>query len=318
MTLPLASENRADHIAAVVVELRAFFAHHEGYAMLREQFEILLAERRAALAAGRPVEARGIAVIGDTGSGKTTAVRHLLRSYLPEAGEATAEVASFQVPSPATLKHVGHELLNALGYPMNRLPTTAIIWDKVRFHLRERQVKFLHLDEAQDLAISQSDREKIAVVNTLKSLMQNNSWPVGLILSGMPDLRSMLNMDPQLARRFHPVEFQPISAARSGRNIMQIVHAYGAKACLETASGLGEREFLERLVQASAHEFGRMIELIVNAIRERLYAGGATLEAGDFAAAFRRSTGVVDGVNPFIADQFQHLDARMLRGGVEL
>lgn len=318
MTTQQNTDRRADQIATTVVELRAFFAHHEGYAMLREQFEILLAERCAALAAGRPVEARGIAVIGDTGSGKTTAVRHLLRNYLPEAGEETAEVASFQVPSPATLKHVGYELLNALGYPMNRLPTSMIIWGKVRFHLRERQVKFLHLDEAQDLAINQSDKEKIDVVNTLKSLMQEPSWPVGLILSGMPDLRSMLNMDPQLARRFHPVEFQPISAARSGGNIMQIVRAYGAKARLETASGLGERNFVERLVHASAHEFGRMIELIVNAIRERLYTGGGTLEAVDFAAAFRRATGVVDGVNPFLADQFQHLDARMLRGGMEL
>lgn len=61
-----------------------------------------------------------------------------------------------------------------------------------------------------------------------------------------------------------------------------------------------------------------MIELIVNAICERLYMGGSTLERSDFIIAFRRATGVVDGVNPFVADQFQHIDARLLRGGTDL
>jgi hypothetical protein len=31
--------------------------------------------------------------------------------------------------------------------------------------------------------------------------MENSFWPTGLILSGMPDLKKIVNQDPQLARR---------------------------------------------------------------------------------------------------------------------
>lgn len=148
------------------------------------------------------------------------------------------------------MKHVGHELLNALGYPVGRMPTTAIIRDKVGFHLRERQVKFLHLDEAQDIASSQSAREKIAVINTLKSLMQNRTWPVGLILSGMPQLLDMLNMDPQLSRRIDPVEFLPVTAAYSFHDIIGIQEAYAVKSGLEMAPELRSPDFAEQLAHA--------------------------------------------------------------------
>src|SRR5699024_5479468 len=112
----------------------------------------------------------------------------------------TADVASFLVPSPATLKGVGISCLNGLGYPLMRDRTAGIIWELVQSHLRELQIMFLHLDEAQDLMGSQSEREMLAVVNTLKSVMQNRYWPVSIVLSGLPTLKTLLNLDPQLGR----------------------------------------------------------------------------------------------------------------------
>lgn len=119
-------------VAQKIVGLRRVFAHHPAFLRLEEQFRLLLERRRAELAADISLEARGIAVIGASGSGKTSAVARLL-SHTPglvihDDGSARADVVSFQVPSPATLKFVGQTALEATGYPMFARRTEMVIW----------------------------------------------------------------------------------------------------------------------------------------------------------------------------------------------
>ena len=136
------------------------------------------------------------------------AIRELIRQNrnLIEAdpSQDICEFIGLQVPSPATMKFVGAATLRALGYPSSGDKQGPAIWDEVKIQLKLRQTCFLHLDEAHDLARYQTDKERQSVVNTLKSLMENSYWPTGLILSGMPDLKKIVNQDPQLARRLYP------------------------------------------------------------------------------------------------------------------
>jgi hypothetical protein len=272
--------------------------------------------RRAELSEGLQPEARGLAVIGNSGSGKTDGVSHFFRKHetlsLLADGDDTADVASFLVPSPATLKGVGLSCLSGLGYPLMRDRTAGIIWELVQSHLQELQVMFLHLDEAQDLMGSQSDREMVSVVNTLKSVMQNPKWPVSLVLSGTPNLLALLNLDPQLGRRFTPISFGQLDLIDDGSNVRSLVEQYCSAIDIESDDALKDDDFIARLIHASANEFGILIEITIGAIEICFMCHETTLCKRHFVAEFRRRTGCVNDLNPFVRLNYSMLNPRLL------
>lgn len=306
-------------IPAQILTLRSIFADSPTYLALHQQFHELLEQRRTELAAGVTNEARGIALIGASGSGKTTAVKRLLKTLgslpKPLTDGAECEVLSFPVPSPATLKFVGQTGLQAIGYPLRRDKTSHIIWDMFKDHLRARKTLFLHLDEAQDLSSHQTPREMQSVINTLKSLMQNQQWPVGMILSGMPALKDMLNHDPQLARRFFPIEFPSLNAIQDTDQVLATVAYYIEQARLTAGADLLTHDLAARLIHAADGEFGLLIEYTIAAIEDALRRQDDALSVENFRAVFSRKAGCLDGMNPFIMHDFERIDCRKLLGG---
>ena len=319
MTEAATGAARSADVARMISDLRARFVAHDRYVDLCDEFDLLLHRRRADLAAGRSPAARGIAVVGNSGSGKSTAVARMLSRHpgiqclRPDRLEA--DVASFLVPSPVTLKSVGLACLaclTGLGYPLRRDRTAMIIWELVQNHLHQRRILFLHLDEVQDLHVSRSKSEIQAVVNTLKSLMQNASWPVGLILSGTMALKELINLDPQLSRRLVPVAFEPIGPTTHAGDVRAVVGGYAEAAGLPVDEDALAFESVGRLVHAGADELGLVIEIAIAAIEEALLGGQASLDRGAFARAFRRRSGAVDAINPFLCDDWRVVDARLL------
>ena len=160
--------------------------------------------------------------------------------------------------------------------------------------------------------MNRSKGEMQAVVNTLKSLMQNTLWPTGLILSGTMALRELINLDPQLSRRLVPVAFAPITLTTHGRDVRAIVGGYAEAAGLPVEEDALSRELVGRLIHAGANELGLAIEIVVAAIEEALLGGQASLDRGAFARAFRRRSGAVDALNPFLSEDWRAVDARLL------
>lgn len=306
-------EYRVDRLIA---ELRAKFVHHEAFEDLQVQFERHLRKRRAALSLGQEMEARCLAILGASGSGKTTAADRLLRDHpdikQSREGEDVAEVIRLQVPSPTTLKFVGSTMLAALGYPLVRDQSANVIWDKVREFLQLRQTLFVHLDEAQHLYTNKGTSARNDVVNTLKILMNNKTWPVGLVLSGTPDLAAMIESDVQLLRRSDIIRLKPVTWTSHGDEIGDLFNGFVQKAGLTSKDGLGQPDFLERLFHAGGNEFGTTLEIILCGIEEALYSDDTILKRAHYAEAFRRRTGCIPAFNPFIADDFLAIDVRRL------
>jgi type II secretory pathway predicted ATPase ExeA len=302
--------SRGATVAGKVLALRKIFADRPELRTLEEQFRLLLHRRRTEIEAS----VVGIAILGPSGSGKTTAVARLISHtsgiVANDPNSPRADVVSFQVPSPATLKFIGQTALEALGYPLRRDRTEMIIWQMVRQHLQARQTLFLHLDEAQDLMRHQTPKMLQGVVRTLKSLMQTRDWPVGIILSGMPDLKDLLNHDPQLARRFYPIEFSRLHPDLDGDSIASLVRDYTDRGGICVSEM--DVAFAARLIHAADGEFGLVIELVIAAIEEAFLADATTLTSAHFRAAFRRRSGCVDALNPFVAEDFERINTRLL------
>jgi Cdc6-like AAA superfamily ATPase len=300
-------------IAQITADLSARFIAHDPSAELRRQFDKILYKRRADLYAGRMPEARGIAVIGNSGSGKTTAVERLITTHpdlnLGQDGSPTCEVVSVRVPSPATLKSVGITTLAALGFPLERNKTSHQIWSLVQTYAQMRGTLFVHYDEAQDFVSSSNGKEIEDVLKTIKSFMQNREWSVGLILSGTPPLRAMLNLDTQLTRRFKPIELPRVSYTGHAPEIWATLNAYAKLTDLKLKKDIDKGDFLRRLMHASTYEFGTTIEMIISAIEEALLEGRKTLTRSDFAEAFRSRAACVDALNPIVANDYKSIDA---------
>ncbi|WCR03943.1 ATP-binding protein [Paracoccus saliphilus] len=299
-----------------VLALRSIFSSNRAYRQFEERFRYLLERRRAEIAAGVVAEARCIALIGASGSGKTTAARHLFAVQpdlvLEEPETPRMEVASLPVPTPATLKFVGQTTLTALGFPLRRERTAQTIWDMVKDHLAARQTLFLHYDEAQDLSAHQTPKELTSVVNTLKSLMQHPVWPVGLILTGTAELKTIINHDAQLARRVYPIEFPRLDLVLDAERVRQLLCLYSRRADMTPCNEVGTTEFAARLIHAGAREFGLLIELVIAALEEAMLSGAETLEILHFTRMFGKRAGCIDGLNPFVAGDFERIDTRKL------
>ena len=299
-----------------VLALRSMFSKNRTHRELDERFRYLLDRRRTELEAGVVAEARCIALIGASGSGKTTAAEHLFASQpdlvLHDPHGPRRDVASFQVPSPATLKFVGQTVLETLGFELKRDKSAQIIWSMVKGHLEARRTLFLHIDEAQDLMRHQTPRELNAVVSTLKSLLQHKSWPVGLILTGTAELKTLINHDPQLARRVYPIEFARLNILLDSDRILNAITRYADAAGIAVSPDILNPEIAARLAHAADREFGLMIEIIIASLEEAMKAGDEELSRGHFTSMFRKRTGCVDGLNVFIVDDFERIDVRRL------
>ncbi len=305
-------------IRKTIQYLRSVYLMTPSYQKLEGYFGSLLEQRRADMDDGLMNNARGIVVVGQSGSGKTSAIRELIRKnkslISTDTSQDHCEFIGLQVPSPATMKFVGAATLRALGYPYSGDKQGPAIWDQVKVQLKLRQTCFLHLDEAQDLARYQTDKERQSVVNTLKSVMENSFWPTGLILSGMPDLKKIVNQDPQLSRRLYPVEIGRLHSIRDVTPVLGTIQQYAAKARIETQSSVRNEVFAQRLMHAADYEFGLMAEITVQAFAKALQTDGFDAKLGiqHFADVFYERSAAIDGLNPFIAEDFARIDPRQI------
>ncbi len=289
-----------DDVARQIAAIKSIFVANGEFTQLKMEFDRLLRRRRAEIAAELQTEARGVALIGMTGSGKSRCVERLISTHddLRLTGRKR-EVVSFIVPSPTTLKSVGETALRALGYPMQANRTAAVLWDMVRHQLKIRGVLFLHLGEAQDLYSHRNEAEMRAVVNTLKSLMQTKDWPVGIILSGMPELETLLAFDKQLRRRVRPIRFRALDQHDNAEDIGKVIHSFADKANLEVDPMLNGQQFVDALLEVAEHRFGLTIELVVDALEEALLQEAVSLEPRHFADVVAKRTGHFSTRNRF-------------------
>lgn len=294
-------------IAGAIEALSATHVDTSREETLRQAFERLFRwegeEVRARLFAN-DLETRGILVIGDSGSGKTELVSHFLETQAAFRGGAGVEQAGYlhvTVPSPATLKSVGLEILKALGYTqVSERRERWAIWELVKHRLTLLGINVLWVDEAHDLYASGSVREQEDLLKTLKSLMQGEHAVV-LILSGTKRVADLMKVDQQVGRRFTKIELPPITFTQDGEALMALISAYAERVGLRATP---TDDLVQCLIHAAHDQFGLAIEIVIGAIEMALRNGRSEVGQEDFIEYWGMQEGCSIEANVFHTNLF--------------
>ena len=252
------------------------------------------------------LETRGIMLVEPSGGGKTTAVRRLLNrtAALNDLETGACRYVHVQVPSPATLKSLGTEILKATGFDeVGKTATAWQIFQVVRTRFVRHGIVALWLDEAQDLFLARSAQEIEETLKMLKSLMLGPAGVV-LILSGTERLGLSTSFDPQVMRRFSKIVPRDLAQGADNGRIDSILGRYAEKAGLAVSL---PGDISGRLIHASRQRFGRMIETILNAIECALLAKDKTLSIEHFAEAWGLQEGCPWDKNVFVTPNWASL-----------
>lgn len=307
----------APEIRATIADLREKYVKLERDHGFRAQLDRLLAcDANGAMLPSRVRftsggEARGLVVTDGAGGGKTSLVQQTLSNHpaLQCTDGGAMPCISITVPSPATMKSVGAEILIATGYTDYVGNATAhAIWSKVSRRFRMFGTVVLWIDEAHDVFPSRAKSEAPAILKTLKSLMQGDGAVI-VILSGIDSLWHSISCDDQVRRRFRPFALPEMATAADCHLLWDVLCGY----CKTADISPPERADLpERLVHASRRRFGRCIEQIIDAIEVALMRGDKTLEISHFADVFFAQEGCTVSENVFVVPRWSSISLTSL------
>jgi len=259
-------------------------------------------------------ETRALVVVGEAGTGKTESLRHLFLTHPSLPGYdrigSGCPLVTVTVPSPCTLKTLGMRILNALGYPLARDKKEHLVWDDVRTHLQLSGVLVLHLDEMHNLTDRANVDEIDTIRKTLKSLMASTTWPVGLVISGIPDIVPDLQKIDEIRRRGRFIRVPLLKLPADLEMIKMVIAGLADRAGIAVEAGLADA-VAPRLGHAALARFGILLELVHEAIEIALQ-GDEPLSLESFATAYTDRTGVGQLMNPFVAPYWSEIDCSLV------
>lgn len=253
-------------------------------------------------------ETRGVAFIEPSGGGKTSTISRALSKHpalSAKPGETWARYLRIQVPSPATLKSLGREVLVATGLPEVSSKSTAWeIWSLVRHRLALLNIVVLWFDEAHDMFLSGSAREIDDMLKMLKTLMQSEAAVI-LVLSGTERLAEITSYDPQVNRRFTKVVPKPLCQGVDSSNLFTLIKYFCDEVGLKFR---GADDLTGRLIHASRRRFGRAVETMIDAIECAIEEKSPELCIDHFAQAWGMQEGCEWSNNVFVASDWAAIE----------
>ena len=258
-------------------------------------------------------ESQCLVVTGEPGSGKTKEVKHQIAQFneakIPLPDGKPARIVSCLLDAKGGWKDLGSTTLRSLGYPIENLSrhTQASITARIVDHARRCGVVGIHFDEAQHILRSKNEANRHVILDSFKTLMKSQDWPLMLILTGIPELMGYVQEEPQLHRLVSHQVFPDLDVPADLGVINDIVQSAVIESRLAVAEQVMTRDLYIRLATSGAFRWGLVIGLVVDACEAARVRGSGRLERCDFAEAWFGKVASKAGLNPFTHDDYDRV-----------
>lgn len=282
---------------------------------VRDGFSLKAADDLDRLVAAAREGKSGYAIVitGESGSGKSHVVDRFCEQEIFEPFEANPEeglttpLVHVQAPAPCTLITLGRAIYRKLtGQDLGQGMREHAIWDRVRAQLKGQAVSILVIDEMHHVLIGKSQEEHRKVAETLKNILQNDAWPVHMVLAGMPALKAFCESHPQLRRRCRFKTIKPVPTDQKGNE--QIVKYLGllrSKLPVELTADFAAGDLPERIRLASEGLLGRVAMFVKLAALLAVDRHHREVTVAHFAAEYEAIYECGDRRNPFKTVDFK-------------
>ncbi|NUL15402.1 ATP-binding protein [Agrobacterium tumefaciens] len=264
--------------------------------------------------AGGGSRRRTLAIIGESGTGKSTAITHVLNSfeefkpYRNEHNEPVIPMLSIEVEYSFTPKDLAIRVLRKLGADGSYRSNETVLYEEMKNQLRASGTILLHLDEAQNLKKGGSTYAVMGLKDRFKSFLVIEDWPLHLILSGVEDISELFIGDQQMPNRSNVMRFETLSAPGDNKLVQDLLSDVATNCGLKVDKPLTTDDFLGRLVKATGGGIGTMIEMARAACFKALSKGHEAVTAKDFEFVYGRTSGSLPSENIITAKAWVDLD----------
>lgn len=289
--------------------LRQMFIENPDAERVFNAISDVVGEHRASLGGGSKMEARAVAVLGNSGTGKTESTLHALKRLgLTETvvGDNPRPFLMVRLTAKASLRGLCADTLLEYGWPPNQRDTAQVIWTKVNGYIRDLQTYILVLDEIQHVR-SAGATDRADLRDFLKSMVQPSQSIVIPLVVGTSDFSEVLNSDDQLLRRFRQVHMRTLDPAIDLEVVARALHHYTVAADFQLSKSVRTRDCAARLLHAAKYAFGEMCSYCCAGIKQAMLEGSQELGVQHFEDAYRLRTDCVPALNPFVAEDFQEI-----------
>lgn len=253
---------------------------------------------------------RCILVTGPAGTGKTWTLRELLNN-VPEFqpgvrdGVPTMPLLRVVAPKQCATKDLLITLIKGYEHPAegNERELTELLFSLVE----DRTTICIHIDEFQHAFRTKSKTVIEAVQDLVKTLIDYKSWPIHLILSGMPRIRK-LTQEGQNLRRSKLVTFDAMQCPEDAEWVLKCLRDIAVEGCgLTLSEELETDEFLARLCHAADGAWGTLIVRIQAVCFHCVKRQRKVLTIKDFAREYENKSGCLKDENIFLSPNWEAL-----------
>lgn len=169
---------------------------HTAFAEARHRIEQCFAFSAA------KAEAEGLAIVGESGTGKTSVLRSFQSNHMPARSRDGMEIPILyaSVPPMPTVKSLAGVMLAALNVPDCERGTENEKSRRLRILMKETGTRMVMIDEFQHFYDRGKRQIMLHVADWLKVLIDETRST--LVVAGLPSCRLVINENEQLARRF--------------------------------------------------------------------------------------------------------------------
>jgi hypothetical protein len=219
-------------------------------------------------------EAEGLAVIGESGTGKTSVLNEFKSRHRAIRSSDGMEVPILfaSVPSAPTVKSLAGIMLDALGVPDPERGTENEKTRRLRILMRETGTKMVMIDEFQHFVDQGTHKVMHHVADWLKRLIDDTRST--LVIAGLPSCMAVIDQNPQLARRFlAPIQmtrFQWINPAQR-KQFVAILRSFHTEISKDFAiPDISSEDMAYRVYLATGGLMGYVAKLLRQALRNTL------------------------------------------------